>query len=402
MSKNKSVPAVALALLWSIDSPADVDLELSKSVAPLVPAVGQPVEFTVRIRNIHSDPALAVVVHDLLPPELRIPAGMAPFSSRGTYDPVSGDWMGADLLPVDEAPLLIPAIVATANPPDCVVNRAAIVGNPDSHRANNQATAAIRTSPDTRCIDLTADFSAPFFSGFLVCDVIHYDTVVDVMNDGPDTALGVTVDLDKSPHLAPHIRFTGALERNPSFDGATCAASRCVIARLGGGETIRLSVLSDDFRVSSPQTHTLTLTVSNADSDYAPDNNQVNRNVDIPPQSCTGVNGGFIAVGCFLATAAFGSPLERHVVTLRHFRDQMLLPSKVGRAFVALYYRHSPPVATLIAKHEALRLMTRGMLTPIVLVIAFPDEIVITLSLVVLLLLLVLRRSLALQSTSAR
>ena len=53
-------------------------------------------------------------------------------------------------------------------------------------------------------------------------------------------------------------------------------------------------------------------------------------------------------------------------------------------------------------KHEALRLITRVMLTPIVLVVAFPDEIVIILSLVVLLLLLVLRRSLALQSTQAR
>jgi uncharacterized repeat protein (TIGR01451 family) len=402
MSKNKSVSAAALALLWSIDSPADVDLELSKSVAPLIPAVGQPVEFAVRIRNIHSDPAVAVVVHDLLPPELRIPAGMAPFTSRGTYDPVSGDWMVGDLLPVDEATLLIPAIVATANPPDCLVNRAAIVGNPDSHRANNQATAAIRTSPDTRCIDLTADFSAPFFSGFLVCDVIHYDTVVDVMNDGPDTALDVTVDLDQSPQLAPHLRFTGVQERNPNFDGATCVESRCVIARLGGGETIRLSVLSDDFRVTSPQTHTLTLTVSNADSDYAPDNNQVSRNVDIPPQSCTGITGGFVAASCFIATAAFGSPLEQHVVTLRHFRDQVLLPSKLGRAFVALYYRHSPPVATLIAKHGALRLITRVMLTPIILVIAFPDEIMIILSLVVLLLLLALRRSLALQSTSTR
>ena len=103
---------------------------------------------------------------------------------------------------------------------------------------------------------------------------------------------------------------------------------------MGGGETIRLSVLSDDFQVSSPQTHTLTLTVSNADPDYAPDNNEVDRNVDIPPQSCTGINGGFIAVGCFIATAAFGSPLEQHVVTLRHFRDQVFLQSDVGRAFV--------------------------------------------------------------------
>ena len=214
MSKNKSLSAAALALLWSVGSFADIDLELSKSVDTPVPAVGQPVEFTVRIRNIHSDPALAVVVHDLLPPELRIPAGMAPFTSRGTYDPVSGDWMVGDLLPVDEATLLIPVIVATATPPDCLVNRAAIVSNPDSHHANNQATAAVRQSLDTRCIDLTADFSAPFFSGLLICDVMHYDTVVDVMNDGPDTAFDVTVDLDQSPATRASSSLYGSAERN--------------------------------------------------------------------------------------------------------------------------------------------------------------------------------------------
>ena len=221
------------------------------------------------------------------------------------------------------------------------MNRAAIVGNPDSDRANNQATAAIRTSPDTRCIDLTADFSAPFFTGFLVCDAIHYDTVVDVMNDGPDTALDVTVDLDQSPQLAPRLRFTGVQERNPSFDGATCVESRCVIARLGGGETIRLSVLSDDFRVTSPQTHTLTLTVSDANPDYAPDNNQVTakstsrpgppvspavssqRAVSLPPPpsvrpwSSTSRPCGTFAIRCSYR-ASWAGPSSRSITSVRH------------------------------------------------------------------------------------
>ena len=69
-----------------------------------------------RVRNIHSDPAVAVVVHHLLPPELRIPAGMAPFTSRGTYDRVSGDWMVGDLLPVDEAILLDSSHRGDGNP----------------------------------------------------------------------------------------------------------------------------------------------------------------------------------------------------------------------------------------------------------------------------------------------
>lgn len=65
---------------------------------------------------------------------------------------------------------------------------------------------------------------------------------------------------------------------------------------------------------------------------------------------------------CFIATAAFGSKLEPAVVLLRQFRDRFLLTNAVGRAFVDFYYRHSPPLANLIAKNEALRTMTRGLL----------------------------------------
>jgi hypothetical protein len=36
--------------------------------------------------------------------------------------------------------------------------------------------------------------------------------------------------------------------------------------------------------------------------------------------------------GCFIATAAFGSPMENHVMILRQFRDKFLLPNKIGRA----------------------------------------------------------------------
>ena len=47
--------------------------------------------------------------------------------------------------------------------------------------------------------------------------------------------------------------------------------------------------------------------------------------------------------GCYIATAAFGSPLEGHVEILRQFRDKYLVSTSPGRAFVAAYYRYSPP-----------------------------------------------------------
>jgi hypothetical protein len=55
---------------------------------------------------------------------------------------------------------------------------------------------------------------------------------------------------------------------------------------------------------------------------------------------------------CFIATAAFGSPLEPHVHVLRDLRDRYLLTNSIGKAFVALYHKFSPPIADFIAKNE--------------------------------------------------
>jgi hypothetical protein len=65
---------------------------------------------------------------------------------------------------------------------------------------------------------------------------------------------------------------------------------------------------------------------------------------------------------CFVATAAYGSPLAPEVVLLSRFRDEVLLSSKWGTLFVNLYYFTSPPLARLIAKAQFLRTVTRVLL----------------------------------------
>jgi hypothetical protein len=54
------------------------------------------------------------------------------------------------------------------------------------------------------------------------------------------------------------------------------------------------------------------------------------------PASTGGVVGG--GGGCFIATAAFGSNMERHVQILSGFRDKRLVNNYLGRKFIALYY----------------------------------------------------------------
>jgi hypothetical protein len=71
-------------------------------------------------------------------------------------------------------------------------------------------------------------------------------------------------------------------------------------------------------------------------------------------------------VGCFIATAAFGSKFEEHVQLLRRFRDLYLMPNSIGRAFVRAYYRYSPPMADFIARHDILRTMVRWSLAPLI------------------------------------
>lgn len=76
--------------------------------------------------------------------------------------------------------------------------------------------------------------------------------------------------------------------------------------------------------------------------------------------------------GCLIASAAYGSRVDPHVLALRDFRDRYLVKNAVGREFVSLYYTYSPPIATVIARSEAIRLATRIILTPMVYAINYP------------------------------
>ncbi len=74
----------------------------------------------------------------------------------------------------------------------------------------------------------------------------------------------------------------------------------------------------------------------------------------------------WIVASCFIATAAYGSPIDPHVQILRDFRDNYLLTNKLGRRLVRIYYSYSPAIADYISKRESLRTITRFSLLPII------------------------------------
>jgi endonuclease YncB( thermonuclease family) len=74
----------------------------------------------------------------------------------------------------------------------------------------------------------------------------------------------------------------------------------------------------------------------------------------------------WVAGGCFIATAAYGSPVDPYVKILRKFRDKYLLTNKIGRKFVRIYYSYSPVIAGYISKHDSLKVITRLSLLPVI------------------------------------
>ena len=70
--------------------------------------------------------------------------------------------------------------------------------------------------------------------------------------------------------------------------------------------------------------------------------------------------------GCFIATAAYETPLAEEIGLLRRFRDEHLDQYRLGRAFITTYYRLSPPIAKIIKQSRVLRTMTRAALYPII------------------------------------
>lgn len=71
---------------------------------------------------------------------------------------------------------------------------------------------------------------------------------------------------------------------------------------------------------------------------------------------------GGMPANCFIATAACGTESHEDVITLRHFRDDVLLQNRLGRLTVKTYYALSPPFAHWISRSPRRQATVRRMI----------------------------------------
>jgi hypothetical protein len=69
---------------------------------------------------------------------------------------------------------------------------------------------------------------------------------------------------------------------------------------------------------------------------------------------------------CFVATAAYGSPMANDVEQLRSFRDRLLGKTALGELAIESYYTFGPVLARFVGESELLRATAREALAPII------------------------------------
>jgi hypothetical protein len=69
---------------------------------------------------------------------------------------------------------------------------------------------------------------------------------------------------------------------------------------------------------------------------------------------------------CFIASAAYGTPLASEVSVLRRLRDRYLSSIAPGRALVAAYYSGGGRAAAVLDRRPQLRALVRALLSPLV------------------------------------
>ena len=353
------VVMTALTVYGAAASAQDVAVSKSIDDPIFLPNGADTHTFTITVENFGNTP-VNVTVDDPVPAGLRIPAGLAAIPGQGAYDAQSGAWDIGSLAGNVSASLQIPT-VADPGAPGCISNIAtATLSDPgavDPNPANNEAVVIV-AAPD--CADLVIETTIE--SEVVNSDVYFVTLDVRVRNLGPTDASSIVL---RGEIYAPRYRDVDRTAASWSCESNRVDDIVCRRASLRPEQNIKLTHMFVQPR-NGAFSWNFALTQAAAEPQLS--NNEVADTFDFLRREAKDASSG----GCFIATAAYGTPFVEEIVTLREFRDRVLASTQPGRALINFYYRHAPPVAEAIREREWAKTLVRGLLMPIVQAIRHP------------------------------
>ncbi len=164
--------------------------------------------------------------------------------------------------------------------------------------------------------------------------------------------------------------LTNLLPDGASFVSASASQGSCSHANgvvscglgslMGGGGSYTVTIVAS---MDTAGSQINTAIVHSVNPEAAQTDNVSVSTLSVAALQVSGSGGGG---GCFIATAAWGSDMQKDVRYLRAFRDNYLLDNRAGRWFVHQYYHYSPPLADYIRSRPRLRALVRVGLMPLV------------------------------------
>ena len=233
-------------------------------------------------------------------------------------------------------------------------------------KINSYDTSAEATVSSSTCTGTVTDIPCVFsFS------LVPGDGKAIIMADGSVTeAISANSGFPSaSNHLSTkYIRFLYSQGSTASFDvGAAITAGNYqdieIVTDSNGN-----SLTSSEYITGLTNDVTYTFRVATIDEagniGYFLDESSSNAltNKTVTPQKVYGV---FEESRCFIATAAYGNPLEQHLVLLREFRDEVLRKYQWGQKFIHYYYSYSPEAALWLLDKEVIKPIVRMILWPL-------------------------------------
>ena len=366
----------SMKLTTEVTAPADgptADLSLIKNDDTDPATIGAPFRYTLTVSNTGPDTAPEVIVTETVPPEMSVgvatPSRGTCTGSRELICQLGSLEEGATAtVTIEVIPTTITTLLSRAQ-----VTSGAVDPTPDNNRDTEATLVQVVPQADPPEADLRVLIDGPP-SPATLGEIQEFK--ITGVNDGPDQASDVM--------LANNIPST-PLSRLEDFEITkgmgecvtpedTCMGIECV-----GVENDPILITCDFGTLQVEEEVELTVKVKlsvglqssvGAISGTTLDPNTGNSTLGLltvvespdPPPPQSGDGGG----SCFIATAAFGSPLAKEVQILRHFRDQFLLPYQAGQLLVRGYYFSSPPLAAFIEQHPVLKGAVRVALWPMV------------------------------------